>query len=50
MLFRSANVVGTSVSAKEGHPISWARYCRTSVPPTIMVLAISSICIILRYF
>ncbi|MCI8828204.1 MAG: citrate transporter [Ruminiclostridium sp.] len=46
----SANVVGTSVSAKEGHPISWARYCRTSVPPTIMVLAISSICIILRYF
>ncbi len=46
----SANVVGTSVSAKEGHPISWARYCKTSVPPTIVVLLISSICIILRYF
>jgi len=31
----SANVVGTSVSAKSGHPITWARYCKISVPATV---------------
>lgn len=46
----SANVVGTSVAAKEGYPISWGRYCKTAIPATIMVLLISTICIMLRYF
>lgn len=37
----SANVVGTSVAAKEGHPISWGRYCRYMFPATLIVMLIS---------
>lgn len=44
----SANVVGTSVAAKEGYPVSWARYCKAMVPATIIVLLISMVCIWLR--
>lgn len=46
----SANVVGTSVAAKEGYPVSWAKYCKTAIPATIIVLIISTVCIWLRYF
>ena len=46
----SANVVGTSVAAKEGYPISWGRYCKISAPATIVVMLISSIYMVLRYF
>lgn len=46
----SANVVGTSVAAKEGYPVTWGRYCRRMVPATILVLLISTICIFVRYF
>lgn len=46
----SANVVGTSVSAKSGYPISWARYCKFSVPATVMVIVISTIYIWIFYF
>lgn len=46
----SANVVGTSVAAKNGHPISWGRYCKKAVPATILVMIISSVIIIVRYF
>lgn len=45
----SANVVGTSVSAKEGYPISWGRYCKAAVPATVLVLLISMAAIIIRY-
>lgn len=45
----SANVVGTSVSAKAGHPVSWGRYCSLSAPATFIVLAISTIFIFVRY-
>ncbi|MCI2046181.1 MAG: citrate transporter [Faecalibacterium sp.] len=45
----SANVVGTSVAAKNGHPISWKTYCIYCVPATIMVTAISMICLFVRY-
>lgn len=45
----SANVVGTSIAAREGYPISWKKYCRVSVPATILVILISMICIYLRY-
>ncbi len=46
----SANVVGISVAAKEGHFIGWGKYCKTAVPATIIVMVISMICIYLRYF
>lgn len=46
----SANVVGTSVAAKAGHPISWGEYCKKIVPATMLVLLISMICIFVRYF
>lgn len=45
----SANVVGTSVAAKNGHPISWGRYCKKLAPATVMVLAISTVYIFVRY-
>lgn len=45
----SANVVGTSVSAKSGHPISWGKYCRTAAPATVIVVLISMIVIFVRY-
>ncbi len=46
----SANVVGTSVAAKEGFSIGWGRYCKVSAPATVVVLVIASVCMILRYF
>lgn len=46
----SANVVGTSVAAKEGYPIGWGTYCKASIPATIIVLLISMACIWVRYF
>lgn len=45
----SANVVGTSVAAKNGHPVSWGRYCKKLAPATVMVLAISTVYIFVRY-
>jgi len=45
----SANVVGTSVAAKEGYPISWGRYCKPLVPATFLVLGISMAYIFLVY-
>lgn len=45
----SANVVGTSVAAKNGYPIGWGRYCKASTPATILVVAISMLMIFIRY-
>ncbi|SFB67882.1 SLC13 family permease [Ruminococcus albus] len=45
----SANVVGTSVAAKNGHPISWGRYCKKLAPATVIVLTISTIYLFVRY-
>lgn len=45
----SANVVGTSVAAKAGHPISWGQYCKKSTPATFIVIFISTIVIFIRY-
>lgn len=45
----SANVVGTSVAAKEGYPIGWGKYCKTMAPATIIVLVISMLCVWARY-
>ncbi len=46
----SANVVGISVAAKEGHMIGWGEYCKYAAPATIMVVLISMVCIYIRYF
>lgn len=45
----SANVVGTSVAAKNGYPISWGRYCAKLAPATVIVLIISTVYIFARY-
>lgn len=45
----SANVVGTSVAAKNGYKIGWGKYCAKSVPATIIVLLISTLFIFARY-
>lgn len=46
----SANVVGTSVAAKAGHPVGWGKYCKSAVPATMMLLVISTVFILVRYF
>lgn len=45
----SANVVGTSVSAKQGHPIRWGKYCKYCVPATVLVVLVSMLCLFVRY-
>ncbi len=45
----SANVVGTSVAAKAGHPVGWGEYCKKAVPATVIVLVISTVFIFVRY-
>lgn len=45
----SANVVGTSVSAKSGHPIGWGRYCKAVAPATIIIVTISMLFIFVVY-
>jgi Na+/H+ antiporter NhaD/arsenite permease-like protein len=45
----SANVVGTSIAAREGHPISWGRYCKWALPATIIALGISTVCLLVLY-
>ncbi|MBR6386386.1 MAG: anion permease [Ruminococcus sp.] len=45
----SANVVGTSVAAKNGYPIGWGKYCAKLAPATIIVLALSTVYIFVRY-
>ncbi len=46
----SANVVGISVAAKEGHVIGWGKYCKYAAPATVLVVLISMLCIYVRYF
>lgn len=45
----SANVVGISAAATEGHLIGWGKFCKYSVPATVIVLMISTIFICVRY-
>lgn len=45
----SANVVGTSIAAREGHPISWGRYCKYALPATLLALAVSTVCLLCFY-
>lgn len=46
----SANVVGISVAGKHGRYIGWGRYCRDSVPATVLVLLSAAAVIYIRYF
>ena len=46
----SANVVGTSIAAKSGHPIGWGRYCKALAPATVIVIVISMLFMFVRYF
>ncbi len=46
----SANVVGTSIAAKSGHPINWRTYCRSMAPATVLVTLISTLLLYVRYF
>ena len=45
----SANVVGTSVAAKNGHPIGWGEYCKSAAPATVIVITVSMLIIFVRY-
>ncbi|KAI4451996.1 putative transporter [Eubacterium plexicaudatum ASF492] len=45
----SANVVGTSVAAKNGYVIGWGTYCKSAAPATIIVVTISMVIIFIRY-
>ena len=45
----SANVVGISTAAKEGHRISWGTYCKAMVPATILVMVVSTLMVFARY-
>jgi Na+/H+ antiporter NhaD/arsenite permease-like protein len=45
----SANVVGTSVSASEGYPVSWGRYIKYALVPMLIVVGISHLLLLLRY-
>ena len=45
----SANVVGTSIAAKNGFPVTWRQYCKAQAPATILVLVVASVIIFVRY-
>lgn len=45
----SANVVGTSVAAKSGYMIGWGKFCKQSVPATIIILLVATALIFIRY-
>lgn len=45
----SANVVGTSIAAKNGFPVVWGRYCKAQVPATVLVLIVTTVLIFVRY-
>jgi Na+/H+ antiporter NhaD/arsenite permease-like protein len=45
----SANVAGTAIAAREGHQISWGRYCKYSAPAAVLIIALSMGMLLLRY-
>lgn len=45
----SANVVGTSVAAKNGYMIGWGKYCKAAAPATVIVVAVSMLYIFVTY-
>jgi Na+/H+ antiporter NhaD/arsenite permease-like protein len=45
----SANVVGTAIAEREGHPISWGRFIKYGLPAMIIVVAVCWLMLFLRY-
>ena len=45
----SANVVGIATAAKEGYKVSWGRYCKLLAPITVIVLAVATALLFIRY-
>ncbi len=45
----SANVVGTSVATKNGHPVTWGTYCKYCAPATVLVITIAMVYLFVRY-
>ena len=45
----SANVVGTAIAEREGHPISWGRFCKYGIPATVIVVAVCWGLVTLKY-
>jgi Na+/H+ antiporter NhaD/arsenite permease-like protein len=45
----SANVVGTAIAEREGHPIGWGRFCKYTIPGMILVVGLCNLYLILRY-
>jgi Na+/H+ antiporter NhaD/arsenite permease-like protein len=45
----SANVVGTAISEREGHPIGWGRYLKYAVPAMVLVMVLCNVYLLLRY-
>ena len=45
----SANVVGTSLVAKAGHPVGWGRYCKYNAPATIIVMGMCTLLLIIKF-
>lgn len=45
----SANVVGTAIAEREGHPISWSRFTKYALPAMIVSVGLCTVYLILRY-
>jgi Na+/H+ antiporter NhaD/arsenite permease-like protein len=45
----SANVVGTAIAEREGHPISWGTFLKYALPAMILVVALCHLYLIWRY-
>jgi Na+/H+ antiporter NhaD/arsenite permease-like protein len=45
----SANVVGTAIAEREGHPISWGRFMKYAMPAMIITVGLCMIYLIIRY-
>lgn len=45
----SANVIGCAIAEKNGHRIGWGSYLMSAIPATLLVLAVCSLYLIVRY-
>lgn len=45
----SANVVGTAIAERSGHPIGWGRFCKYAFPAMIIVVGVCNLLLIVRY-
>ncbi len=45
----SANVVGTAIAEREGHPISWGRFMKYALPAMLITVGLCMIYLVVRY-